>query len=68
MTTPLAYNTVTAAAAVGLSKDSIEIAIRTGALKAKRTGRTNAEGKQTGRYLIRHTDLVDWFDGLEDAS
>lgn len=66
-TPPLAYNARQAAAEVGLSKDTIENAIRSGALKAKRSGKTNADGRQTGRYLIAHRDLVDWFNSLEDA-
>lgn len=67
MTEPITYTTVTAAAATGLSKDLIERAIRAGELKAKRTGKTNDEGKQTGRYLITRGALDDWIDSLEDV-
>lgn len=47
-----------AAAAVGVSLNTIERAIHSGALKAKSTG---------GRHLIRTVDLEAWLDGLEDV-
>ncbi len=51
-----------AAEAVGYSKETIARAIRSGALKAKRSGK-NGNGKDT----ILLTDLNAWLDSLEDA-
>lgn len=50
-----------AAAAMGVSLSTIERAIASGRLRAKKTGPTG------GRYLIKVSDLEAWFDGLEDA-
>ena len=51
-----------AALAVGLSKETIARAIRTGALKAKRTGKGG-----NGKDVIQLSDLQAWLDSLEDA-
>jgi len=51
-----------AAAAVGLSLDTISKAIRSGALSAKRTGK---DGR--GKDVIKLADLHAWLDSLEDA-
>lgn len=67
MTIKLALTTDEAATATGLSPDTIKKAIRAGKLPAKRSGETNEDGKQTGRYLIKVDSLRDWLDGLEDA-
>lgn len=69
----LALNTAEAAAATGLSEDTIKRAIRGGALRAKRSGRLEKDttrgkaGDPAGRYLVMVDDLRDWLDGLEDA-
>lgn len=50
-----------AAQSAGVSLDTIERAIKSGRLRAKRTGPNG------GRYLISTAALQAWFDGLEDA-
>lgn len=62
----LAFNTEEAAEATGLSADTIKRAIRSGALRAKRSGRTEG-GDPAGRYLVTEADLRSWLDSLEDA-
>lgn len=59
--TRLAYTRKEAAEACGVSEDTIRRAINSGALRAKRTGRTG------GKYLITAKDLESWLDGLEAA-
>ena len=51
-----------AAESVGTSPDVLRAAVRSGHLRAKRTGRDGG-----GLYLFRVSDLEAWFDGLEDA-
>lgn len=53
---------VEAAESCGVAPDTIRRAIKSGALRAKRTGKNGG-----GKDLIRVTDLDAWFDGLEDA-
>lgn len=74
MTLPkLAFNTTEAATATGLSEDTIKKAIRTGKLRAKRSGRLEKDttrgraGDPAGRYLVTESDLRAWLDSLEDA-
>jgi excisionase family DNA binding protein len=50
----------TAAKVTCLGRDTIKRAIRSGQLRAKRSG-------QGGKYLISPAALQAWFDGLEDA-
>ena len=68
MTTPtkLAFNTKEAAAATGLSEDTIKRAIRSGALKASKSS-INADGDPTGRFVILAAELQAWLEGLEAA-
>lgn len=66
MTTSLAYTLNSAASATGLSRSTIERAVKSGALRAKRTGRTE-DGEPAGSYLILAADLQAWLDGLVDA-
>lgn len=68
MNTPISYDTRAASDAIGVSESHIGRAIRAGELPAKRSGKVNKDGKQTGKYLIAHADLIAWFNGLEDAS
>lgn len=68
MSDPIAYTPQTAAAALGVSQDLIRKAVNAGVIKAKRTGATNPDGRQTGRILIARGDLLDWFHGLEDQA
>ena len=69
----LALNTDEAAVATGLSPDTIKAAIRSGRLRAKRSGRLEKDttrgkaGDPAGRYLIYVDALREWLDGLEDA-
>lgn len=63
MTAPRLFLTrAEAAEACGVALDTIRRAIKSGALKAKRTGKNGG-----GKDLIRVSDLEKWFDGLEDA-
>lgn len=63
MSTPRLFLTrPEAAEACGVALDTIRRAIKSGALKAKRTGKNGG-----GKDLIRVSDLEAWFDGLEDA-
>lgn len=62
----LALNTAEAATATGLSVDSIKAAIRSGALRAKRSARKE-NGDPAGRYLVTVDALREWLDGMEDA-
>lgn len=75
MTLPkLALNTEEAAIATGLSPDTIKKAIRSGALRAKRSGRLEKDcgagnaGDPAGRYLVTIAALQEWLDSMEDAS
>lgn len=62
-TTPqvLAYDVDSAAEACSVSRDTILRSIRSGALRAKRTG---ARG---GKYVITPAALQRWLDSLGDA-
>lgn len=66
MSDPLFLDRKTAAKTAGVSVDLITQAINKGTLKAKRSG-ANKDGEGVGKYLIRRSDLDDWFDGLVDA-
>lgn len=63
---PLAYTIATAATATGLSRKTIERAIKTTALKAKRSGETE-DGLPAGPYVILADSLQAWLEGLRDA-
>lgn len=69
MSIKLAYTREEAAAAVGLSEDTIKKAINSGHLRAKRSGRVgdDPDADGAGKYLIKHSELEAWFDGLADA-
>jgi len=62
----IALSTAEAASAVGVSRETIRLAIQSGALRAKRSS-TNADGDGQGNYLISIKALEEWFDGLVDA-
>ena len=55
-----------AAAAVGLSRDTLKRAITAGQLKAKRSS-VDEEGNPQGRYTVTPKALEDWHDSLPDA-
>ena len=66
MTVQLAYSKAGAAESSGVSVQTINRAIKSGRLRAKRTSETK-DGEPTGRVLIRAADLASWLDGLIDA-
>lgn len=66
MTAPLSYNMAGAVAASGLSRSTLDRAIRAGKLKAKRTSE-DEDGKGTGSFVIKATDLEAFIDSLVDA-
>jgi excisionase family DNA binding protein len=66
MSAPLAYTIATAAEATGLSRQTIDRAIKSGRLRAKRTSVT-ADGEPAGSYLILADSLHAWLESLPDA-
>lgn len=62
----LSFSIKTAAEATSLSPQSIERAIKSGALKARKSSR-NEKGEPTGKYLILARDLERYLDGLVEA-
>ena len=64
--TPLSYTTTGAAAATGLSAKTISRAIKAKHLRAKRS-HENEDGSLAGPYVIFHTDLMAWLEGMPDA-
>ncbi len=66
MSTPISYNLAGAASASGLSSKTLTRHIATGKLPAFRSGPL-VDGKPTGVYVIKATDLEAFIDGLEAA-
>lgn len=66
MTAPIAYSMAGAVETTGLSRSTLERAIRTGQLKAKRTS-TDDDGKPTGAWVFTAPALQAFIDGLVDA-
>lgn len=68
MTAPatMAYSLSTAATATGLSTKTLQRAVKSGRLRAKRTSVTE-DGLPAGNYVILADDLRAWLDALEDA-
>lgn len=64
--TALAYSKEGAAAASGVSAQTIARAIKAGHLKAKRTSVTE-DGTPAGNVLILASDLAAWLESLVDA-
>jgi excisionase family DNA binding protein len=64
--TKIAYTIEEAAEQVSVSKNLIRAAVRTGALRAKWTGRKDT-GEGTGKQLIGEDALRAWFESLADA-
>ena len=62
----LSYSLAHAAEVTDLSRASLERAIRTGHLKARKSTR-NESGEGQGKYLIRHRDLEAYVDSLPEA-
>lgn len=65
-TPPLSYSITGASVATGLSPSYLDRAIKTGALRAKKSGR-DKDGNPTGKHVILHADLEAYLDGLVDA-
>lgn len=67
MSAPISYTLPGAVQATGLSRSTLERAIRTGLLRAKRSGKPDSDGKPTGVYVIKADDLVAFIDAMEAA-
>lgn len=63
---PLSYSMNGAIAATGFSRSYLERAIRSGKLRAKKSTQTE-DGEPTGSWVILHSDLEDYLNGLVDA-
>jgi hypothetical protein len=63
----LALGIGSAAKAVDLGVDTITAAIKSGRLRAKRSGPKDKDGNPTGKHLITIEALREWLDQLEDA-
>lgn len=66
MTTPISYSMAGAVIASGLSKSTLERAIKAGRLKAKKS-EADKDGNPIGVWVITHVALMDFVDGLVDA-
>ena len=66
MTAPISYSMRDAVAATGLSRSTLERAIGTGALRAKKSGR-DTDGNPAGVWVIPADSLRAFIDGLVDA-
>lgn len=62
----LAYSKEGAAEATGLSQATIDRAIKSGRLRAKRTS-TSTDGEPVGKYVILASALEAWLESLPDA-
>lgn len=62
----LSYSLAGAVAATGLSRSTLERAIRSGRLRAKKSD-TDEDGNPTGVWVIPAKSLRDYIDGLVDA-
>ncbi|GAA5153788.1 hypothetical protein GCM10023340_36340 [Nocardioides marinquilinus] len=62
----LAYSVDQAAHLCGLSSKSIQRAIKSGELRAKRTNRSAHGEPPSGRILILRSDLETWLENLDD--
>lgn len=63
---PVSYSLAGAAAATGLSKSTLQRAIRAGRLRAKKSD-ADEDGNPVGVLVIPHADLQRFVDGLVDA-
>lgn len=63
---PLAYTLAAASDATHLSRKTIERAVKSGALRAKRSS-TTEDGEPAGSYVILAGDLQAWLESLVDA-
>lgn len=63
---PVSYSMAGAVAASGLSKSTLERAIKAGTLRAKKSS-ADEDGNPTGVWLITHAALAAYVDSLADA-
>lgn len=66
MTTPISYSMPGAVAATGLSRSTLERAIRAGQLRAKKSN-ADDDGNPIGAWVIPADALRSYIDGLVDA-
>lgn len=66
MPVQLAYSIAGAQEATGLGRTVLTDAIRSGELRARKSGR-DANGEPVGKYVIRAEDLKAFIDGLPEA-
>lgn len=66
MSTPISYSLPGAVAATGLSRSTLERAIREGTLRAKKSSK-DADGNPKGVWVIKADALAAYVDGLVDA-
>ena len=66
MTAPISYSMAGAVAATGLSRSTLERAIRTGVLRAKKSDK-DKDGNPVGSWVIPADALHAFIDGLVDA-
>jgi excisionase family DNA binding protein len=62
VTAPISLTIEQAAQAANVGRDTIRRAVKSGRLRAKRTGANGG-----GKHLISIKALQEWFDSLEDA-
>lgn len=65
-TTVISYSMSGAVAATGLSRSTLDRAIRAGKLRAKKSG-VSEDGEPAGVWVIPADALRDFIDGMEDA-
>lgn len=66
MTTPISYSLPGAVAATGLSRSTLERAIREGTLRAKKSSKDKND-QPAGVWVIKADALAKFIDGLMDA-
>lgn len=66
MSAPISYSMAGAVEASGLSKSTLERAIKAGRLKAKKSD-VDEDGNPTGVWVITRVALEAFVDGLVDA-
>lgn len=66
MNEPISVDIKRAAELTGVGVDTITTAIKSGRLRAKRSGK-DKNGDPAGKHLVSVAALRDWFEQLEDA-
>lgn len=67
MSNVISYSLPGAVAATGLSRSTLERAIRQGHLRAKKSSKDEVTGEPTGVWIITADALQSYIDGLVDA-